>query len=244
MLDFLTRLKAAAAPASRKSRAQLFYRPLSPTDEDLILDLGGGRGRHFARYFPNLRNVQIADCNPDPLAYAARVYGFKTRLVDATGQIPVADGEFDIVFCSSVIEHVTGPQPEALRAFKEDGRAFREAAWRYQMQFASEIRRIGKRYFVQTPYRYFPIETHSWIPMLGYLPTHVQWRIVRVFNRFWPRKQEDPDWALLSYKDMKALFPDAEIYRERFLLFTKSLIAISTHTILLVCAAFQPLYAA
>jgi len=104
---------------------------------------------------------------------------------------------------------------------------FRRYAWPYQMRFAAEVRRVAKRYFVQTPYRYFPIETHSWIPFLGYMPTHIQWRIIKFFNHFWPRKSFETDWALLDHQEMTALFPDAKIYRERFLLlFTKSLIAV------------------
>jgi len=111
--------------------------------------------------------------------------------------------------------------------FKQNGRAFRDNAWRYQTRFAAEIRRIGKRYFVQTPYRYFPVEMHSWIPFLGYMPTHMQWRLIQVFNHFWPRKNHEPDWFLLGVREMKRLFPDAKILRERFLvIFTKSLIAI------------------
>jgi ubiquinone/menaquinone biosynthesis C-methylase UbiE len=227
MLHKLANLKGVISAASRQWRAELFYRTLRPKHDDAIVDLGGGRGEHFATYFPLLKNVEIADYNPAALDYAASVHGFKTRLVDGTERLPFADGAFDIVFCSSVIEHVTGPKDEAVKRFKENGRVFREQAWQYQREFAAEICRVGRRYFVQTPCRYFPVEVHSWIPLLGYLPTHVQWKIIRLFNRFWPRKEDNPDWALLSYRDMQRLFPRATIHRERFLLiFTKSLIAI------------------
>ena len=227
MLEFIATLKAAISHASRASRADLFLRTLRPTSDDRIVDLGGRSGHHFARYFPLLKNVVIADYNPKSLAYAARVYRFQTRLVDGTECLPFRDGEFDIVFCSSVIEHVTGPKAEAVARFKQNGRLFRDQAWRCQVRFAAEVRRVAKHYFVQTPCRYFPIEVHSWIPFLGYMPSHVQWHLIRLFNRFWPRKNLEPDWALLDRRQMKALFPDARIYRERFLLlFTKSLIAI------------------
>jgi len=227
MLEFVKALKASVSRASRKSRADLFLRTMRPGPDDSIVDLGGGRGQHFATYFPQLKNVVIADYNPKALAHAAGTYNFKTRLVDGTARLPFGDGEFDIVFCSSVIEHVTGPKAEAVARFKKDGRLFRDEAWPCQVRFAAELRRVGKKYFVQTPCRYFPVEVHSWIPFLGYMPTHLQWRIIKIFNRFWPRKNTEPDWALLSGRDMKVLFPDATIYRERFLLlFTKSLIAV------------------
>lgn len=118
MLQLATTLKAAVSHASRRSRADLFSRMVHPTSDDLIVDLGGGRGHHFARYFPLLRNVVIADYNAEALAYAARVYKFQTRLVDGAERLPFGDHAIDIVFCSSVIEHVTGPKAEAITRFK------------------------------------------------------------------------------------------------------------------------------
>ena len=49
---------------------------------------------------------------------------------DAADGLPFADDEFDLVYCSSVIEHV----PPARRA-----------------AFAAELRRVGRGWFVQTP---------------------------------------------------------------------------------------------
>ncbi len=51
---------------------------------------------------------------------------------DAAAGLPFADDEFDLVYCSSVIEHV----PPARRA-----------------AFAAEARRVGRGWFVQTPAR-------------------------------------------------------------------------------------------
>lgn len=53
------------------------------------------------------------------------------------------DKSFDVVFSNSVIEHVGDDEKQA--------------------QFALEVRRIGKSYWVQTPSKYFPIEAHCGI---------------------------------------------------------------------------------
>ena len=222
----LASLKRAVASRSRSKRADLFRRTLIPSQSDRILDLGGGKGRHFAQHLPELNRVCVADHNADALAFAKQRFGFETVLLDATERLPFADQEFDIVFCSSVIEHVTGPKEEAIALFKRDGQAFRESAKEHQRRFAAEIGRIGKRYFVQTPYRFFPVEVHSWLPLLGYLPTHLQWAVMKITNSFWPRRDSHPDWSLLTCDEMQRLFPEADIHRERFFGITKSVIAI------------------
>src|SRR4051812_34880950 len=62
---------------------------------------------------------------------------------DATGRLPFADGEFDLAYCNSVLEHV--------------GPAARGA-------LAREIARVARRYWVQTPAFSFPIEPHALLP--------------------------------------------------------------------------------
>lgn len=222
----IARLKNWVQAASRRRRARMFFDILKPDPHASVLDLGGGRGRHLARFYPGLKNVCIGDYNRTALDYAARSFAYKTLPLDGTSRLPVADRSFDIIFCSSVIEHVTGPKADAVALFKRDGPAFRQQALVYQRAFADEIRRCSKRYFVQTPARYFPVEVHSWIPLLGYLRTDMQWQVIKVFNRFWPRKDECPDWCLLTGRQMAELFPDATIHRERVFGITKSYIAI------------------
>lgn len=131
--------------------------------------------------------------------------------------LPFADHSFDIVFSNSVIEHVGGPDAQA--------------------RFAREIVRTGGGYWVQTPNRYFPIEMHLLTPLVHLLPQSWRAYIVRRFTvwQWIHRPAEDEkryyiehfvsDIHLLSASEMQRLFPDAVILRERFLLFTKSLIA-------------------
>jgi SAM-dependent methyltransferase len=76
---------------------------------------------------------------------------------DATQRLPFADGEFDLVYSSSVVEHI----PPADRG-----------------AFASEIRRVGRGWFVQTPAWSFPIEPHALLPAAHWLP-------VALRRRYW-----------------------------------------------------------
>jgi hypothetical protein len=107
-----------------------------------------------------------------------------------------ADGEFDLAFSNSVIEHV-GPEDR-------------------QQAFADEARRVGNAYWVQTPSDKFPIEVHTGVPCYWSLPNfvrrklHEQWR--RNFG-IWSEMVEGT--RVLSSGRMKELFPDGQIYFER-----------------------------
>ena len=99
-------LKQAVLNASRKARAkrgELFRRLLPMSPEDKVLDLGGGDGSHIAAILREHRNIWVADIDPRPLEKAAQ-RGFHTVLLPESGRLPFEDHEFDIVFCSSVIE--------------------------------------------------------------------------------------------------------------------------------------------
>lgn len=220
----LRRIAARYSRRARQRRAAIFRERLRPSPDDRILDLGSEDGTHIAEVVPFRDNVWIADISAEALARGERRYGFNAVRLDEAGRLPFADGAFDVIFCSSVIEHVTVPKRELARY--RSGRAFREAAFARQRAFADEIRRVGRRYFVQTPNRYFPIESHTWLPgVVAFLPRRWLIPTVAFFNRWWP-KQTSPDWHLLGEREMRELFPDAEIVRERSFGLTKSLMAI------------------
>jgi hypothetical protein len=209
---------------ARRKRGQLFLARLRPQLGDRILDLGGDDGGYIAQILPFREGVVVADISPQALRRAAEVYGFETLLLDESGTIPQSDGSFDIVFCSSVIEHVTIDK-EDLENYSTN-ETFAQEALKRQQLFAREVRRVGRAYFVQTPNKYFLIESHSWLPgLIVFLPRRSQVRLLRLMNHWWPKKTS-PDWNLLTFREMQHLFPDAQIIRERSLGVTKSLIAV------------------
>jgi hypothetical protein len=122
------------------------------------------------------------------------------------------DCQFDIVYSNSVIEHVGSIDQMA--------------------KMASEVRRVGRRYFVQTPYRYFPIEPHFVFPLFQFLPFSIRTLMVQNFSLGWIAKQPDRERAadevrsinLLSRRDLQFLFPEGRMMEERLLGLTKSLI--------------------
>jgi SAM-dependent methyltransferase len=128
------------------------------------------------------------------------------------------DGQFDIVYSNSVIEHVGGDKE--IRSM------------------ADEIRRVGKRYYVQTPNRYFPVEPHFVFPMFQFLPVSLRTTLVQHFPLGWfekiPDRQQAEEYVrsinLLTKTQVKSLFPDAVTMDERFFGLSKSIQAIKFST--------------
>ncbi len=78
---------------------------------------------------------------------------------------------------------------------------------------------------MQTPYKHFIIESHSWLPFVAWLPRRLLIPTLRISNLFWVKKT-GPDWYLLNRKEMRELFEGDEIIEERVLGLTKSLMVI------------------
>ena len=101
-------------------------------------------------------------------------------------------------------------------------------------EFARITRTIGRTYYVQTPYFWFPIEPHYSSPFFHWLPEGV--RAARLLARdhgFQGRLDTIGDAMrsvqharLLDRKMMTGLFPDATFVEETFMGLTKSLMAI------------------
>lgn len=148
---------------SRQRRAKMFLDNFNLSSETRILDLGGWNGSHIHAILEGSsispENVYVADIEEQAVTEAVERFGFVPVVIPEIGQIPFPDKFFDIVFCSSVIEHVTIPKENVWTLVS--GQRFREAAKQHQSEFANEIRRLGKGYFVQAPHRWFPFETHS-----------------------------------------------------------------------------------
>lgn len=133
---------------------------------------------------------------------------------DARDLSRFADRSFHIVHSNSVIEHV--------------GR------WRDMRAMANEVGRVGQSYFIQTPSFWFPVEPHCRTPFFQWLPH--PWRLSLVMRRqlgFWPQAKTVDEGmetiesaVLVDQTMMAALFPDAELRREKFYGLTKSFTAI------------------
>jgi SAM-dependent methyltransferase len=213
----------------RQSRINRFIELIHPVSGMSILDLGGWDGRLLQQIVAASRlsggRWIVADIDPQ-VEMASEVHGFETVVLREGSALPFEDGEIDVVWCNSVIEHITpGPDEACVVPGKIADKDWRCRSYDLQRAFASEIRRISKSYFVQTPDRRFPIEVHTAIPGASYLSHNSTIRLASLLKRFWPRPIGYVDWNLLTLNDMQTLFPDGSVEVESFLGVPKSIIA-------------------
>lgn len=195
----------------RARRMALLARAVGLTAGMRVLDVGGTI--EIWRLAPVMPRVVLLN----QAFWPYQMEGAEGVLLGDGTALPFADQSFDLVFSNSVIEHVGDAAAQA--------------------RFAREIARVGKRYWVQTPNRYFPIEHHLWTPFIHWLPRSWQAAIVKRFSiwslvtRHDAREREFylnhylDTIRLLSAGELGELFPGATVLRERTLGWTKSLIA-------------------
>lgn len=173
-----------------------------------ILDVGGTPDfwRRFAFAKDGVR-VTILNVMPQPCDDS----NIETSVGDARDLHTFDDASFDVVYSNSVIEHV--------------------GTFDDQRRMASEVRRVAKRYFVQTPNAWFPLEPHFLFPAFQFLPLEVRAFLLTRSKLGWVPREPDLKRArevvgsirLLTLREMHALFPEGTIYRESVLGMTKSI---------------------
>src|SRR4051812_31368492 len=122
------RIASPLAARARRRRHERFFGMTGLQPGMRVLDVGCGQ-LGLRALEPDLEITGVAlsagPASPGPFVVAA-----------AAEHLPFDDGEFDLVYSSSVVEHVPPPRREA---------------------FARECRRVGRGLYAQTPAWSFPI---------------------------------------------------------------------------------------
>lgn len=178
-----------------------------------VLDVGG-RAEYWENVgFAGLARVHLLNHEEGELetpAPNAPEGLFRAEVGDARRLEGWADGAVDLVHSNSVIEHV-GP-------------------WQDMAAMASELRRVGRAGWVQTPAWEFPIEPHYRAPFLHWLGQPARRRLLSLSRAYRAmgtaeRRYHIDRINLLSRAEVATLFPDCEIWTERLLGLPKSFVA-------------------
>lgn len=188
--------------AALRTRRRIFERVMKlahPGPETRVLDVGTTPdleipyNNFFERWYPypaRLSACSIEDCSN----LTRRFPGLSFRFTDGE-TLPFSNREFDFAVSFAVLEHV--------------GSEVR------QRRFLGELARVARAFFVYTPYRYFPVEMHTMIPLTHWLPSswyRALWS--RLGLEFW---KDESNLNLLSLRAIKSTLPAAGQSRIRLI---------------------------
>jgi hypothetical protein len=176
-----------------------------------VIDLGG---TPEAWLRAPVRPASVHVVNIEPQAAPPATEWIRADQADACN-LPdrISRARYDLVFSNSVIEHVGGHAQ--------------------RMRFAEAVHALSGRHWVQTPYRYFPVEPHWLFPGLQFMPLALRarlayhWPLVHTkAGSFNDALLASMEVELISRTEMRFYFPNSDIRAERGLGLAKSLIAI------------------
>ncbi len=150
-------LAASVSLRSRERKLRMFLDLYEPGPETTVLDVGvtdapfgeGSTDNFFEARYP--WPERITAVGPTGLERFSAAFP-DVRVVRSDGrELPFADGAFDLAFSNAVVEHVDGG---------------REG----QRRFVRELCRVARQVFVTTPNRLFPLDPHTLLPFVHWLP--------------------------------------------------------------------------
>ncbi len=184
----------------------------------VLTDLGGTRS-FWEMNLPKLRRrdllsrIDVFNLNAADES-GSEIEGVPVRVYqgDVTALADISDQTYDVAFSNSVIEHVGNLA--------------------MQKRFATELRRIARRFVLQTPARSFPLEPHFYVPFFAQMPLGIRAAMHRRWKLGWLPPEPDPLQAridcdsirLLSRRELTLLFPEGLLIAERLAGLVKSFI--------------------
>lgn len=167
-----------------------------PTPELRIIDIGvnGDLDRpeiHFLESRYPYRASIVACGLEEPDKFNACYPEVRYVQLQRGEPLPFAEREFDVAFCSAVIEHVGNRDN--------------------QRWFLSEVLRVAAGAFVTTPNRWYPVELHTLVPFLHYLPTTLYRRVYRALGFDFFSREDNLN--LLDRQALQAMVPPARRVR-------------------------------
>lgn len=199
--------------AKRRAKRAAWLSETFPGLADMsVLDLGG-RVNSWTKVPVRPAHVHVVNLEPLPEELPDWLEADHADACELPPEIMTR--RYDLVFSNSVIEHVGG--------------------YERRRRMAEAVRMLAPRYWVQTPYRYFPVEPHWVAPGMQFLPVPARVAMARKWPlAYTPGKSYEAAMKqvltteLIGRAEMRYLFPDATIRAERLLGLTKSLIAVRT----------------
>jgi hypothetical protein len=174
---------------ARRRVYELFLRSMQPSTSERILDIGatddtGVESNMLEQLYSHRKNITCVSLTDGKAILTA--YPGVQHVQIALGQsLPFERNAFDIVHCNAVLEHV--------------------GSRKRQKEFIAEMCRVAPRRFLAVPNRRFPIEHHTGLPLIHYLPP-AQFRKILRGGRYdiWSREE---NLNYISAAEILAMWP-------------------------------------
>jgi SAM-dependent methyltransferase len=191
-------LVSAVSMYARQKMFKSLMEAVAPTEKTTILDVGVTCDRRadsnfFEKLYPYSHNITAVGL--EDASFLEQDHPGLTFIKTDGSSLPFPDQSFDLVVCFAVIEHV-GDRAQ-------------------QRAFVEELCRVGRTCFITTPNRWYPIEFHTTLPLVHWLPPSWFRRILKWLNKdFWAAEK---NLNLLSEKDILSFFPKhTRVYTRHF----------------------------
>jgi len=172
----------------RRKMFAAFLAAMQPIEQDTVLDIGATSDRgydhsnYFEAWYPHKHRITAAGIDEGARFLETTYPGVSFAFADGRN-LPFADGAFDFVHSSAVLEHV-GSRAQQARFLRESWRVARKGV------------------FITTPNRWFPVEFHTVLPLVHWLPTRVFRRLLVVLGREFFAREENlnllSEWSLAT----------------------------------------------
>ena len=204
---------------SRARKLDLFSQMMKPAKGMKLLDIGAeinpGRDEvpQLIDIYPWKNNISVVNISEEHILTIKKCYPEIETVVCDACELPWSDKSFDIVYSNAVIEHL--------------------GSFERQKKMAAEIMRVGKRWFVTTPNRWFPFEFHMRLPLVTWLPGRSYLRIGNIISYNHLRGKyminvRRKDLRLMSVSELKKCFPGSNIVKQRVTFMAETLIAVGS----------------
>ncbi|MBA7650183.1 hypothetical protein ES703_57985 [subsurface metagenome] len=210
-------LFAKLSHISRKRKLELFNRVMKPTPQTKVLDVGaeinpnGDRGLQLIDSYLWKNELSAINISSEHISRIKEYYPDVEAIVGDACDLPWPDKHFDVIYSNAVIEHV--------------------GDFENQKKMATEIMRVGKRWFVTTPNRWYPFEFHLRLPFVTWLPGYGYLWAGRIISYNHVHKKymfgiKHDGLRLLTARKLKLCFPNSKIIKQRVTFMAETLIAI------------------
>jgi SAM-dependent methyltransferase len=209
-------LASKVALGARKKMYAFFTDKLTPDQQSLIVDVGVTPDQSLidSNFFEALypHPEMITATSIEDASFMEQVYPGLKFVRTGAGKLPFEDKSFDIAVSFAVLEHVGDTDN--------------------QRSFIRELLRISKKAFITTPDRSFPVEVHTFLPFIHWLPQPTHQSILQMLGlKFWSKTE---NLNLLNRKTLLELFPDnakVDVYHHKLLGFSSNLMAVVSDSV-------------